>query len=88
MCKKVNSHTLIILQVLVEEIDLPFHVDTPDEETIIISVLYAVVGVFGALTLTAIVTAVSVGVCAVRNKKNKGRQLLSICMPIGTAEYI
>ena len=40
-------------------------------------VLSAIVGLFGALTLTAIVAAVIFGVCVCRNKKTKGRNFFS-----------
>ena len=42
-------------------------------ETIAVPVLSANIGLFGALTLTAIVAAVIVGVCVGRNKRTKGR---------------
>ena len=49
--------------------------DAPNVETIVVPVLSASVGLFGALTLTAIVAAVIVGVftCVCRNKKSEGR---------------
>ena len=52
-------------------------VDAPNVETIAVPVLSANVGLFGALTLTAIVAAVIIGVCVGRNKRTKGRKFLN-----------
>jgi hypothetical protein len=40
-----------------------------------VPVLSAIVGLFGALTLTAIVAAVIVGVCVCRRQKSEGREI-------------
>ena len=57
------------------------HVDTPNvgetANDAAVPVLSANVGLFGALTLTAIVVAVIVGVCVYRYKKTKGRKFLN-----------
>ena len=63
-------------QYLFEEIEFSFSVDTPNVETIAIPVLSATVGLFGAVTLTAIVAAFLVCMYVCRKKKNEGRYII------------